>query len=52
MPVLIRILSVLLLSSLAFGAPAAARKALPAKAPPGSLEPVLAGEFALQAGEL
>ncbi len=52
MPVLIRILSVLLLSTLAAAAPAAVRKTVPAGPPGGSLEPVLAGEFALQAGQL
>ncbi|KAB7765154.1 tetratricopeptide repeat protein [Xanthomonas maliensis] len=56
MPVSIRILSVLLLAVVSTGAPAAPKKAAPA-APSGSaggssLEPVLAGEFALQAGQL
>ncbi|HEY0334390.1 MAG TPA: tetratricopeptide repeat protein [Stenotrophomonas sp.] len=48
MPVCFRVLSVLLLSSLAILAQARA----PAAPQGGSLEPVLAGEFALQAGEL
>jgi len=48
MPVSFRVLSVLLLSTLA--ATALARSPVPPPEP--SLEPVLAGEFALQAGEL
>ncbi|TQV29719.1 hypothetical protein DB855_22890, partial [Xanthomonas perforans] len=56
MPVPIRILSVLLLVAVSASATAAPKKAPPAP-PPGSagtssLEPVLAGEFALQAGQL
>ncbi|WP_372362420.1 tetratricopeptide repeat protein [Xanthomonas sp. NCPPB 1325] len=56
MPVPIRILSVLLLVAVSTSATAAPKKAPPA--PPAkaagatSLEPVLAGEFALQAGQL
>ena len=56
MPVPIRILSVLLLATVSTSAIAAPKKAPPA--PPAatagsaSLEPVLAGEFALQAGQL
>ena len=56
MPVPIRILSVLLLATVSTSAIAAPKKAPPA--PPAatagsaSLEPVLAGEFALQAGHL
>ncbi|CAG2085847.1 tetratricopeptide repeat protein [Xanthomonas arboricola] len=56
MPVPIRILCVLLLVAVSTSATAAPKKAPPAP-PPGragttSLEPVLAGEFALQAGQL
>ncbi len=56
MPVPIRILSVLLLVAVSVNATAAPKKAPPAP-PTGSagvtsLEPVLAGEFALQAGQL
>ncbi|PPU42363.1 tetratricopeptide repeat protein [Xanthomonas arboricola] len=56
MPVPIRILCVLLLVAVSASAAAAPKKAPPAP-PPGSagtasLEPVLSGEFALQAGQL
>ncbi|MFT4248406.1 MAG: hypothetical protein QM581_10305 [Pseudomonas sp.] len=52
MPVSIRILSFPLLLSLACAASAAPAKAPPAQAEAGGLEPVLAGEFALQSGQL
>ncbi|CAD1788419.1 tetratricopeptide (TPR) repeat protein [Xanthomonas campestris] len=56
MPVPIRILCVLLLVAVSTSATAVPKKAPPAPPPKGagttSLEPVLAGEFALQAGQL
>ncbi|WP_126946786.1 tetratricopeptide repeat protein [Xanthomonas sp. BRIP62418] len=56
MPVPIRILCVLLLVAVSTSAAAVPKKAPPAPPPKGagttSLEPVLAGEFALQAGQL
>ncbi|WP_017163343.1 tetratricopeptide repeat protein [Xanthomonas phaseoli] len=56
MPVPIRILCVLLLVAVSASATAAPKKAppapLPSSAGTSSLEPVLAGEFALQAGQL
>lgn len=52
MPVLIRILSVLLLSTVAASALADGRSTDVVGTQPLPLEPMLAGEFALQAGEL